>query len=159
MYVVLDVTTRMTSKVEVGEFCGNATHIKEGRNTMEKNNAHNAQNTNTPIKGHKENSSIEPSASLGGNEKGKVKVETCSSPKKKFVVSWVEHRKDGDVGDEGNNRHGIVGIYDDEEEAEQELWDDMVITIQEAGLGCYFDYRHISYTNVEFWWYINEIAA
>lgn len=28
MYVVMDVTTRMTSKVEVGEFCGNATTQK-----------------------------------------------------------------------------------------------------------------------------------
>ena len=42
----MDVTTRTTSKVEVGEFCGNATPITKGRNTMENNNPLNAQNMN-----------------------------------------------------------------------------------------------------------------
>ncbi len=146
----------MTFKVEVGEFCGNATPITKGRNTMEKNYAHNAQSTNTPIKGHKENSSTQTSASLEFNENGKGEVKPCSSPKKKYVVSWVEHGKDGD---EGEKNHGIVGIYDNEEEAENELWNDMFITMGDGGYGCYFDYRHISYTNAESWWYINEIVA
>ena len=46
MCVVMDVTTRTTSKLEVCEFCGNATPIKKGRNTMENNNALNEQNMN-----------------------------------------------------------------------------------------------------------------
>jgi len=50
----MDVTTRTISKVEIGDFCGNATRIMKGRNTMGKNYAHDAQNTNTPIKRHKD---------------------------------------------------------------------------------------------------------
>lgn len=59
MYVVMDATTRMTSKVEVGEFCGNATPIRKGRNTMEKNNALNAQNTNESDKARMKEVSME----------------------------------------------------------------------------------------------------
>ena len=118
----------------------NITNRKKEEKEMKKNAITKVDSTHI-------NASVEPT------ENGKVVVKPNSYPKK-YVVSYLEY------GDEGKKNHvGIVGIYDSEDEAERELWNDMICTLADAGVGCFFDYRHISFSNIDFWWYINEIAA
>lgn len=80
--------------------------------------------------------------------------EGKKNKKTKYVVSFLECRKES-----MKKKVRIVGIYDTRDMAKEAARNDMIKEMRLGEGSCYVEHWHVSWSDVDDWWFINEVAA